>query len=162
MTSTHNINRAQIAERIKASQKILLLTHGRPDGDGLGSMLALAIQAREAGKDVTMLLWDRIPAKHEWFFKGWKIAKSKDFDRIADASDLIVVLDTCAEVQLDGVAGGVKKRREKVVVIDHHATTDDIASLMWIDHTAAATGVLVEELLEEIGWGLCEKTGEGI
>jgi phosphoesterase RecJ-like protein len=79
-------------------------------------------------------------------------AAADRFGPLAQWADLIVVLDACTRSQLGNVAAGVAECREKAVAIDHHATVEDLCSIQWIDPTAAATGVLVGEVLDALGW----------
>lgn len=141
-----------IMERLGSAGTFLVLTHARPDGDGLGAMVALASAGRAVGKIVHMLVPDTVPQRYVFLFEDGVPAGAGDFAKLADESDLIVVIDTCAFAQLDGLEDGLRARREKVVVIDHHTTADDVGSVQWIDSTAAAVGVMVEEVIEALGW----------
>ena len=85
-----------------------------------------------------------------------------DFEQLADAADAIVVLDTSAAAQLDGVAEGLRRRRDKVIVVDHHATSEDLGAVQWVDTSAAAAGVLAEEIIEALGWPMDLATAEGM
>ena len=141
-----------IARRLSTAGSLLILTHARPDGDGLGSMVALALSAKAAGKVVKMLLPDAVPGRYELLFPDERPAPAEDFAALADEADLVVILDTCAFSQLDGLEADIRARREKVVVMDHHATRDDVGAAQWVDTSAAATGVLTGEVIEAIGW----------
>ena len=137
-------------ERLRSAGSLLMLTHVQPDGDGLGSMIALAGSAELAGKTVHMLLPDALPHKYEFLFAARKPASLACFEELAENADAIVILDTCSFSQLDGqgdLAGGIRRWREKTIVIDHHATCDDVGAVRWIDTSAAATGVMIQELL---------------
>ncbi len=148
---------------LREAQTILVLTHARPDGDGLGSMSAMAAAGRAAGKTVYMLVPDTarrsdsqsqsaVPPRYEFLFEDGMPAGTSEFEKLADKSDLVVVVDTCAFAQLDGLEQALRARREKVAVIDHHATAGDVGSIQWIDSSAAAAGVMVGEILEDLGW----------
>lgn len=145
---------AGVLERLREAQSLLLVTHARPDGDGLGSIAALARAATAAGKSAVMLVPDAVPARYEFVFEGQKPAGPGEFEKLADAAACIVVVDTSVTKQLDGIAEGLVARREKVVVIDHHATAGRIGDTQWIDPTAAAAGVMVAEIVDALGWSL--------
>jgi len=153
---------AALAARLAGAGKILLVTHARPDGDALGSMRALAEAAREAGKTVHMLVPDAVPRRLAFLLGDSPCAGPGRFGPLADGADVIVVLDTCSSAQLDDVAEAVAAQREKMVVIDHHATRDDIADIVWIDTSAAATGVMVGELIDRLGWTLTRQGAEAL
>lgn len=151
-----------IVERLGSAGSFLVLTHARPDGDGLGTMAALVSAGRAAGKTVRMLLPGNVPARYEFLFPDAKPAGADEFAKLADGSDLIVIVDTCAFAQLDGLADGLRARRDKIIVIDHHATADDIGSVQWIDSSAAAAGVMAEEVIEALDWSVDEAAAEAL
>lgn len=142
----------QIVEKLRSAGSPLVVTHARPDGDGLGSIAALASAARHAGKTVRVLVPGNVPARYEFLFPCERPAGVGDFARLAAAADLVVIVDTCAFAQLDGMVDELRRRREKVVVIDHHATVDDVGAVRWIDTSAAASGIMIGELIEALGW----------
>ena len=152
----------RIVARICQSQSLLLMTHARPDGDGLGAMAALAMTARKAGKRTALLAPDKLPDRYAFLFPDAPPAGASDFASLADAADLIVILDTCAFSQLDGLADQLRARRDKIVVLDHHATADDVGCIQWIDASAAAAGVLTAELIEALGWPIWGPSDENV
>lgn len=151
-----------VRESLESACSLLLLTHARPDGDGLGSMVALAQAARASGRTAHLLSIDPPPEKLAFLFAGQRPAAAGAFDDLADAAERIVVLDTATRNQLDALADGVVRRRQKVVVIDHHATADDLAERAWIDPTAAAVGVMVGELLDALAWPVDPQAAEAL
>jgi len=151
-----------IAERLAQSQVMLIVTHGRPDGDGLGSMIALASAARAAGKTVKLFLPDAAPRRYDYLFSEPPTVGAEHFTSLAAGCDLVVILDTCALAQLDGLDAFLPTMKDKIVVIDHHATADDIGSLQWQDTSAAAAGVMVTELIDELGWRLDAPAAEAL
>ena len=151
-----------VVSRLEDAQSILVVTHGRPDGDGLGTMVALACAARAAGKSAQMLVPDEPPPRYEFLFEEDRCAPAEQFCELADGSDLIVIVDTSAFAQLDGLEEVLRPRRGKIVVIDHHATADDVGGLCWQDATAAASGVMVDELLEALRWPVAPRAAEAL
>jgi bifunctional oligoribonuclease and PAP phosphatase NrnA len=144
-----------IAERLLQARSLLVVTHGRPDGDGLGSLAALVSAAQAAGKRARGFVPGPWPAKYDFLFPTDRPeTQGEAFGALADESDLIAIVDTAAFAQLDGLEEALRARRDKVVVIDHHATSDDVGSLQWADSSAAAGGVMVLELLEALGWAV--------
>ena len=144
--------RTALANRLGQARALLVVTHGRPDGDGLGSMAALASAAAAAGKSVRLFIPDAAPRRYDYLFVQAPTVGAEHFAALAAGCDLIVVVDTCALAQLNGIAEHIQTLKDKVVVIDHHATADDVGDLQWLDTSAAATGVMVAELLDELGW----------
>ena len=154
--------RAAVAEALRGARRLLVVTHARPDGDGLGSMLALCLAGAEAGRECDFLSLDPVPRRYEFLFEARPPAPAARFAGLAAAADRVVVVDTCALAQLEPIAEALRACREKVVVIDHHATADDIAPVVWRDESAAAAGVMVIELLDELGWPLTAPTAEAL
>lgn len=152
----------RVVARLRETPSLLAVAHARPDGDGLGSMLALTLAAEAAGKAAAMLLPDAVPMRYQFLFAGRVPAGKERFAELAEQSALVVVLDTSNLEQLEGIQPGIAACRDKLVVIDHHATAGAIADLQWIDPSAAAVGVMVKELIDALGWPLRPEAAEAI
>ena len=151
-----------IARRLAAADRLLIVTHARPDGDAVGSMAALAAAAQAAGKTARVLLPDEVPLRYEFLLAGARPAPAEQFAALADEADVVVILDTCAFAQLDGLDEPIRARREKIVVADHHETVEDVGAIQWIDKTAAAAGVMIAELLEALRWPVNAAAAEAL
>jgi phosphoesterase RecJ-like protein len=125
-------------------------------------MAALHRAAAAAGKKATMLLGDDIPGRYAFLFPAAKPAAASRIVPLADQADAIVVLDTCSSAQVESLAEPLAERADKVIVIDHHATVGDVGGLRWVDTAAAATGVMVGELLDALGWPIDPVTAEAL
>ncbi|MDF2928216.1 MAG: phosphoesterase RecJ domain protein [Anaerospora sp.] len=111
------ISLPQVAEMLHSANTIVLTAHVHPDGDSLGSMLALYEALQADGKKVYMLLDDVVPATYH-FLPNWKkISKPVDNDRFT--TDLLV----------------------------HHISNTRFADYYYIDSKAAATGEIILALL---------------
>lgn len=143
--------RQEVARRLGAAGSMVVVAHDRPDGDAVGSMVALALAARTQGKTVH-LIGENLPRGHAFLAEGQTLQPADRFAGLARASDCVVVLDTCAIGQLQSIAGVLGATRDKTLVIDHHPRGEDIAPLRWCDESAAAAGVMVAELLADLGW----------
>ncbi|MCE5328385.1 MAG: DHH family phosphoesterase [Planctomycetaceae bacterium] len=141
-----------LCDRLTGARSLLVTTHARSDGDALGSMAALAGAARAAGKSVACVLPDALPERYGFLFPDQKIPAGDRFAALADAADLVVIVDTCAASQLEGIAEAIVARRDKVAVVDHHRTVDDLGSVQWIDASAAAAGIMVMQVIEHLEW----------
>lgn len=151
-----------IVERVRQARKLLIVTHARPDGDGLGSMAALANAAAGEGKTALLLVPDSVPQRYQFLFGGRKVAGAEDFAALADRADLVVILDTCTASQLDGLVGQIAARRSKVVVMDHHSGPEDIGAVQWIDTSVSAVGMMVGRIIDALGWGVSRETAEAL
>ena len=148
--------------RIASAGSLLLVTHARPDGDGLGAMAALASAGRAVGKTVRMLVPDIVPPRYGFLFGDEYPAGPAEFDKLADMSDIIVIADTSAFAQLDGLENSLRAGRDKIVVIDHHTTSDDVGAVKWVDPTAAAVGVMTVEIIDSLGWPVNAQAAEAL
>jgi bifunctional oligoribonuclease and PAP phosphatase NrnA len=133
-----------------AAREVTLICHVSPDGDALGSMLALARVLRARGAEVTCTWGDepfRAPSTYSWLPGIDSVTAPADVD---PAPALLVVLDTGSTDRL-GVLAPLATAAAEVVVIDHHAhSAGPVEGLLLIDPSAAATATVVAELLRRL------------
>ncbi len=136
---------------IRSHQRFVLTTHVRPDGDGLGSILALADCLRRQGKDVRLTVASKLPPRYD-FLDPQRYVRSFAVpgDDYRDAQ-AILVLDTGTWNQLEEFGKFMKTMTVPRAVIDHHMTQDDLGALRLVDTTAEATGRLVFEAINALG-----------
>lgn len=139
------------AAAIAKNQSLALGCHVGPDGDALGSMLGFGIAARNAGKKVVASFGSPyvVPANLSFLPTDLLV----DPDDFPEAPELMVVFDAGTQdrlAELGSPAGDAKL----LVVIDHHVTNEGFGDIALIDPEAAATGVLVAELLQILEWPL--------
>jgi phosphoesterase RecJ-like protein len=142
--------------------KVLLLTHARPDGDALGSAVAMHLALTAAGRSVELGLLTPWPSKYDFLVAP--VAPLTIWERGLDmgAYDRVVVVDTCAYGQLEGLGEQLDRYRERIAVIDHHATRDPIGAVQWIDAHAPAAGEMVYRLIRQAGWAITRAIGEAV
>lgn len=138
---------ALLRDLVSMSRRVLLTTHRRPDGDAIGSVLALMHALHTAGKDVTAHAPDPAPEFLEFLPGAPLIVQSPG--PIA-AHDLVLAVDH-SELSRTGIADELLEARIPVVAIDHHATADRRATVPLIAPEAAATCELLAELLPLMG-----------
>jgi bifunctional oligoribonuclease and PAP phosphatase NrnA len=153
---------AAVAARIAAAGSLVVATHDRPDGDAIGSMMALALAARAAGKNVQVTMAEPVPRRYAFLTAGEALLDAAGFARAAAESDCVAVVDTSAMEQLRQVAPTITASRERLVVIDHHQTREEIAPATWADPSAAATGILIVELLDRLGSPLTQEVARAV
>jgi len=137
-----NTSFAEIASALRNAQRIVILSHVRPDGDAFGSQLALALSLRELGKDVTAWNEDGMLEKYNFLPGADLLAKPPAEPQ---SFDLAVALDTATQQRL-GVAGDAV-RAPLWINIDHHPSNPRYGDLVHIDSIAPATGQILFELL---------------
>ncbi|MHC5024261.1 MAG: DHH family phosphoesterase [Planctomycetota bacterium] len=144
-----------IAQRLTSAQRVLIMTHQKPDGDAIGSVLALQRALAGRGQVAEIFLLGPLEPCLETVI-GATPFRLADADPPGDEYDVAVVLDTGAWVQLGALADWVRPRSERVLGIDHHPHGEDVASLRLVDPSAASTTQMLVELLDAMG---CPLTG---
>ncbi|GLI38834.1 bifunctional oligoribonuclease/PAP phosphatase NrnA [Geobacter hydrogenophilus] len=135
-----------IIEEIRANGSFLVTTHENPDGDAVGSSLALAGYLRRLGKDVTIHFCDPVPDLYAFLPLAEEVTQTLP-DR---EYDVCFVLDV-GEFRRAGKQIAECKRIKKFINIDHHLTSDNFGSINYIDPKAAATGILVHRIISGAG-----------
>ncbi len=136
-----------VADRLAAAERVAIFAHAKPDGDAVGSMLALKRAYDRMGKDAEMFLMGPIEPNLR-LIAGPTPFRTVEETPPGDDYDTIIVVDTGAWAQLDPIRDWLKEHRERVVGIDHHARGDDIAPMRLIDTSKpSATAVLHDVLL---------------
>jgi phosphoesterase RecJ-like protein len=142
-TATETSVRARIADEIRNRQRFVLSSHVRPDGDAIGSQLAMAFALWQLGKEVRLVNRDAPPTPM-MVFPG--VARIEVANRIDDPGDAVVIME-CGELSRTGVEGF---ERGFVINIDHHIGNTNYGALNWFDPTAAACGEMVFDLVREL------------
>lgn len=147
---------------IESANKIVILQAENPDGDSLGSSLALEEILSDLGKSVHLYCHVETP-KYMRYITGWDRV-SPDFPLDAD---MAIIVDTAADVLLGKALDtpGVRHFLEShpVLVIDHHTT----ASSLSFDHTmltmdAVASSHVIYSLAEHAGWPINQQAAENM
>lgn len=144
---------AEARQRMESARRIVLTTHVQPDGDGIGSEVALATFLRDRGKEVTILNPHPTSRRYRFLEPDPPIVPIGDpIDATATLSraDLLVVLDISVPDRLGRLGPIVRRREPETVVIDHHRGPSRIPGIDVRDEGAAATGEIVWRLLS--GW----------
>jgi len=140
------------ADVIKDAASLALACHVDPDGDALGSMLAVLHLARAARKPV-VASWPepfRV-APHYTYLPGLHLAtKPADFP---ETPDVMVTFD-CGSIERLRELGGPARDSRELIVVDHHATNDRYGTVNLVEPDAAASAVLVRRLAARLGWEL--------
>jgi phosphoesterase RecJ-like protein len=134
----------KIKSRIQAAQRVLVTSHVRPDGDAVGSALALALALIDAGKQVQVILSDGVPENFT-FLPGADKVRTK----AEGPFDLIISVD-CSDLKRIGPA--LDGYRAPDIIVDHHVTTEEFGTLNLIEPDAVATASVLARHMGE--WGL--------
>ena len=129
----------QILGTIEHKQRFLLTSHARPDGDAVGSLLALYQVLLQRGKQAVPVLGDPVPL----LYKGLPFADCiRHTSTVQEDYETAIVLE-CDSLQRTHITG---LDHLFVINIDHHSTGKDFAQMNWIDPAACAVGEMVYRL----------------
>jgi len=145
------IDWAPFVEFVRQPRRLLLTTHVRPDGDGLGSMLALADALQTLGKEVRMVNASTYPPRYAFLDPQRRVRYFEAPGEEYRDSEAVVVLDTGTWNQLGSLGPFLQGLSVPKVVIDHHLTQDDLGALRLVDTTAEATGRLTHQAIAALG-----------
>jgi phosphoesterase RecJ-like protein len=149
-------------EIVRPRQRFLMTTHVRPDGDALGSMLALADVLERQGKLSHMVVASSIPPRYDFLDPGRRVRRFEPpGDQYRDA-EAVIVLDTGAWGQLGDFGAFLRSLTVPKMVIDHHVTQDDLGAVRFVDATAEATGRLVYEATSAFGVSLSADAAQAL
>ncbi len=140
------------AQAIDACESVALACHVAPDGDALGSMLALHHLCLSVGKR-SIASWPEpfVVAPHYEFLPGLDLA-TKPIDFPAEP-ELMVTFD-CGSIDRLGELADPARAARTLVVVDHHLTNDRYGTINLVDPQAAASAVMVHRLVRRLGWSL--------
>ena len=153
-----HITLKEAAVKILEAKKLVITTHVNPDGDALGSSLALYRMLIRLGKNVRVLIDDDIPEKFN-FLPGIEAIRRPE--RESYPADYLIMLD----VSKDRIGQVLNKCQAPIINIDHHRTNDGEADFLYLDAEKAATAEIIYQLAQELAvtpdsaMSLCIYTG---
>ena len=138
------------ADRLAAANKILLTCHRGPDGDSMGSMVALAALLRARNKEATLYNPDLVPRHLKWMPLAKSLIHRIKKDR---RYDLTVVVD-CGEKRLLGDSFPAPEITGDLIVLDHHAAGRAFGDVFVCDSSASSVGVMIYRMAKYLGWAI--------
>ena len=144
----------ELAALLVPGQRVCLTTHVHPDGDGMGSEVAMVHLLRAIGVDAVITNPTPTPERFAFLLKDLPgVDKSAHAVKEIRRADLVLVLDIGELSRLGQLAEAVRERGVPVACIDHHTGGGQLPDgPRYVDVTAAATGELVYLLARELGW----------
>jgi len=154
-----------VAKRIRDNNRFVLTTHINPDGDAIGSEIALAAFLEELGKEVVIVNSSPTPLNSIFMAPPERILVYPDgyTPSILDNTDQIIILDVSTWGHLGPFGDAIKESSKPRMCIDHHqGTGDGFADVLAIDTSAAAAGVLVYELIKYMGGDITPRIADAV
>ncbi|GAB4120535.1 MAG: bifunctional oligoribonuclease/PAP phosphatase NrnA [Acidobacteriota bacterium] len=133
-----------IVEYLRPRRRVLITSHARPDGDSIGSQLALALGLEQIGKKVEVVNVDPHPPNYRTL-PG--IDRIRLQESVNGEWDCVVLLE-CNNLERSGVRG---LERYPAVNIDHHPSNDHFGVVNWVDPNCAAVAEMVFPILRGLG-----------
>ncbi|MBS3750372.1 MAG: bifunctional oligoribonuclease/PAP phosphatase NrnA [Anaerolineales bacterium] len=144
----------RFSEKIQSANRILIVSHIRPDGDAVGSLLGLGLVLEEMGKKVNTVLEDGVPLTFHFLYGHQRVYKDA-----AGVYDLVIVVD-CSDVSRVGSV--LDEIGQPDVNIDHHPTNTMFASLNIVQKEAVATAEIIYKLIQHLSLPLNKPIAEAL
>ena len=135
---------SELLDAIGRGRRFVIASHQRPDGDAIGSAMAMALALRHAGKEAVVVT-DAIPPVFLQPFP--QVDTIRVTPEVAETFDAALIME-CSDLARTGVQG---LDRSAVMNIDHHPGNTGYGVVNWIDETAAACGEMAFTLIEALG-----------
>ncbi len=133
-----------ILDVLRQGEKFLVCSHSRPDGDAVGSVLAMGMLLEQMGKRADLVTSDSVPSIYRWLPGAGGLRHAL---RVHGPYDAVILLEC------DGLERARLRGLEDFILIniDHHISGREYAQLNWIDYGAASVGELVYRLVKAAG-----------
>lgn len=155
----------EIIDFFKKEDNFLISTHLNPDGDGIGSSIALSLALNKLGKKTFLICHDSIPQQYRFlpFQEEFFIIKSGSEDELMRKGFKNLVLIDCNDI--DRIVDKGKENNRLFdffsslysVVIDHHETEKNFGHIKWIQPKSAATGLMIYYLINNLSVDITEQ-----
>ena len=133
-----------VCDQLRRHHRIVVTSHIRPDGDSIGSALALASALKAIGKDACVINRDPVPAPLTEFPWASDVVVA---ETVPADTEALVVLE-CGGLDRTGLSG---LDHCAVINVDHHQGNTGFGSTLWFDATYAAVGEMVFEMIDDLG-----------
>ena len=139
----------------KSKSSFVLTTHINPDGDGLGSEVAIALWLTARGKTVSVINQSETPAYYRFMNTLFPVEtySSAKHDRLISGAEVLIALDTNSPSRFTALKDAILKSGAYKICIDHHLDPSPFADLYIINENATATGEIIYDLLHSIDSG---------
>jgi len=148
----------EIGRVLREHERFAVLSHVRPDGDALGSQLALALSLQQLGKKVRVWNEDGMLEKYSFLPRADLLTKPP---HTGEDVDVAIALDTAIQNRL-GTAFAAVRSTGLWINIDHHLSNPGYGDLVYVDPTAPATGQIIFDLIKNQGFPFNREIAENL
>ena len=139
-----------ILKAIGSARRIGVTSHARPDGDAVGSAVAMGMMIQEKGKEVAVINSDPVPESLK-FLPGAELIKKPEK---GGEFDLVIILDSADKVRVGKEFWEAVEGLKLLINIDHHISNTCYADVNYVDADSPATGQIVYQLAKYAGWSI--------
>ncbi|MCX6357926.1 MAG: DHH family phosphoesterase, partial [Candidatus Aureabacteria bacterium] len=168
MKQARNELRTELLEKIRqavnAHDRFAVFSHEEPDGDAIGSQIALTLALRSLGKEVLAVRLDGVPDSLAFLNRDRAIERydeARDRARIREVQ-VVVVVDACGYHRLGALAGLARGTGARTINIDHHRDNQFFGDVNFVRFQAGGAAELVSEVIRAIGVPLTGAIAEAI
>jgi len=151
-------NKAALLSLLQGKMSFLLTAHIFPDGDNLGSLMALRAGLLKLGKRVQVTIDDSVPAAYAFVEGSQSILRP---EMVNNDYEIIIVLDS-SSIDRIGAVQNLVKQNIPMINIDHHISNTGFGTVQYIDEQAAATAEIIYQLLLDLGVALDDNIAAAI
>lgn len=150
------------AKLIRERDRFLLTGHENPDGDCVGAEIALFHLLQDLGKEVVIVNPDPLGASFGFLAEHTPFSDVRGPSAVPEF-DVAVLLDCCQLARVGKLGSLIQERAPVVAVIDHHVGSEEgDGTVNYVDHTAAATGLLIHRLYRHLDRSLSLAAAQGV
>ena len=138
-------------------KKAIIFMHVNPDGDAVGSALALSIAFKQCGIDAKVVVPNAVPGNLQWMPNFECISASLPVDEIrkmCNETDIVIAVDFSNFSRIDKYAKVIEECGKKTILIDHHTNPIQNVDLLISDTNVSSTCEIIFELLQKVGFQL--------
>ncbi len=133
---------------IEQAERILVVTHVGPDGDAIGSLMAVGLALQQLGKNVTLMCDDKVPSRFNYLSNAKQAERPKDNP---GHYDLVVAVDCGDEFRMGQSFSSLADPKPPIINIDHHITNTEFGEVNVIGSTAVSTTEILFDLFPKLG-----------
>jgi phosphoesterase RecJ-like protein len=159
ITTTHQADLDAAVKALRSHDRFLVTTHENPDGDALGSLLAMTLALQQLGKDAVMYLAGHAPLPGEYTFMPLDELRR---ELPADAGERVLLAVDCANESRLGPDPEILHRAPFTIDIDHHHDNTRFGNVNLIVPDASSTAEVLRDVFRELGIEITPEIAEAL
>lgn len=146
----------ELLDFLRKEDGFLIATHINPDGDCLGSAIALSMSLQKLGKKTVLLCKDPVPQQYRFLPGHEKFITFESLQPLAFSLQPLILVD-CNDIDRIGDKSQISNFKFQIsAVIDHHESESPFGDIRWVKPDSAATGLMIYHIIKELGIKITE------